>query len=219
MNTIRLYGPLAKFIGRKTFEVEISTAAESIRFLEATFPQVKRHMRDQWYTIAVGRHRLGINELHHPIGSQEVRIIPVFCGAITGKEASNLLNMGARILGVPDTSYKPETTSSSSGGGGRFNFGAFIGSLISDIANIAPLLAVGVAITYAGYALSKPAPQVGVSPTPNRPLAASDPRANFSFSGIQNTGRAGLPVPIVYGEIVTGSVVISAGIDTVQGKG
>jgi len=25
-------------------------------------------------------------------------------------------------------------------------------------------------------------------------------------------------VPIVYGEVVTGSVVISAGIDTVQGK-
>ena len=43
-----------------------------------------------------------------------------------------------------------------------------------------------------------------------------DPRISFSFSGIQNTSRAGTPIPIVYGEILTGSVVISAGVDTNQ---
>lgn len=43
-----------------------------------------------------------------------------------------------------------------------------------------------------------------------------DPRKSYSFSGIQNTSRQGIPVPIVYGETVVGSVTISAGIDTVQ---
>ena len=43
-----------------------------------------------------------------------------------------------------------------------------------------------------------------------------DPRLSFSFSGTQQTSRAGTPVPIVYGEIFTGSVVISGGIDTEQ---
>ena len=43
-----------------------------------------------------------------------------------------------------------------------------------------------------------------------------DPRLSFSFGGVQNTSRAGTPVPIVYGEIITGSVVISAAIDTNQ---
>ena len=43
-----------------------------------------------------------------------------------------------------------------------------------------------------------------------------DPRISFSFSGIQNTSRAGTSIPLCYGEIVTGSVVISAGIDTHQ---
>ena len=43
-----------------------------------------------------------------------------------------------------------------------------------------------------------------------------DPRISFSFSGVQNTSRAGTSNPIAYGEIVTGSVVISAGIDTNQ---
>jgi len=36
---------------------------------------------------------------------------------------------------------------------------------------------------------------------------------------VQNTSRAGTPVPIVYGEIITGSVVISAAVDTNQVDG
>jgi len=43
-----------------------------------------------------------------------------------------------------------------------------------------------------------------------------DARKSYSFSGIQNTSRQGTPVPIVYGETLVGSIVISAGIDTVQ---
>ena len=55
-------------------------------------------------------------------------------------------------------------------------------------------------------------------PTPKLPEFSSeqDPRLSFSFSGTQQTSRAGTPVPIVYGEIITGSVVISGGIDTEQ---
>ena len=43
-----------------------------------------------------------------------------------------------------------------------------------------------------------------------------DPRLSFHFSGTQQTSRAGTPVPLVYGEIFTGSVVISSSIDTEQ---
>ena len=55
-------------------------------------------------------------------------------------------------------------------------------------------------------------------PMPKEPDYSSegDPRISFNFSGTQNTSRAGTPVPIVYGEIFTGSVVISAVIDTEQ---
>jgi len=41
-----------------------------------------------------------------------------------------------------------------------------------------------------------------------------NPQISFNFSGTQNTARAGTPVPIVYGEIFTGSVVISGDVDT-----
>lgn len=55
-----------------------------------------------------------------------------------------------------------------------------------------------------------------LTPTPSVNKDEGDPRKSFSFSGIQNTSRVGLPVPIVYGEILVGSVVVSAGIDIVQ---
>jgi predicted phage tail protein len=58
-----------------------------------------------------------------------------------------------------------------------------------------------------------------LTPTPKATQGADgqdDPRKSYSFSGIQNTSRQGVPVPIVYGETLVGSVVISAGIDTVQ---
>ena len=53
-------------------------------------------------------------------------------------------------------------------------------------------------------------------PQPQKFSSEEDPQLSFSFSGVQNTSRAGTPVPIVYGEIFTGSVVISAAIDTNQ---
>ena len=55
-----------------------------------------------------------------------------------------------------------------------------------------------------------------LTPTPKISQDEADPRKSFSFSGIQNTNRAGVPVPVIYGETLTGSVVISAGIDIVQ---
>jgi len=51
--------------------------------------------------------------------------------------------------------------------------------------------------------------------TPTEELGgASDDPASFTFNGIQNTIRAGVAIPVVYGEIFTGSLVISGGIDT-----
>ena len=74
------------------------------------------------------------------------------------------------------------------------------------------LFSVGASLALSGVAqLLTPTPKVAQGADKQ-----DDPRKSYSFSGIQNTSRAGTPVPIVYGETVVGSVVISAGIDTVQ---
>ena len=43
-------------------------------------------------------------------------------------------------------------------------------------------------------------------------------RGSYSFSGIQNVSNAGVPVPIIYGLVFTGSIIISSGVDTAQVK-
>ena len=73
-------------------------------------------------------------------------------------------------------------------------------------------------LVYVGASLALTGVSELLFPLPKTPEFANeeDPRISFSFSGVQNTSRAGTSHPIVYGEIVTGSVVISAGIDTNQ---
>jgi predicted phage tail protein len=62
-----------------------------------------------------------------------------------------------------------------------------------------------------------PTPTIAQSNTNSGTLETQlDPQKSYSFSGVQNTSRQGVPVPIIYGETICGSVVISAGIDTVQ---
>jgi len=78
------------------------------------------------------------------------------------------------------------------------------------------VLAKSAAYVGASLALSGVSDLLTPTPKPVDFSSEQDPRISFKFSGIQNTSRAGTPVPIVYGEIFTGSVVISAGVDTEQ---
>ena len=55
-----------------------------------------------------------------------------------------------------------------------------------------------------------------LAPKPQVPGAGAsrDPRQSYNFSGIQNTSVQGTPIPLVYGKMYVGSVVVSAGIST-----
>ena len=68
------------------------------------------------------------------------------------------------------------------------------------------LLPLGIGLTLLGIGqLLTPVPTIGDS--------QSNPRDSFNFSGIQQTSREGPPVPVVYGEIFTGSIVLSVGFE------
>jgi predicted phage tail protein len=77
---VRLYGPLAKFIGQRKFLAEISSAGEAIRMLLANFPGLERHMADQHYKVIVDNYETDLDEIHHP-ASQVIKIVPVLGGA------------------------------------------------------------------------------------------------------------------------------------------
>jgi predicted phage tail protein len=94
--------------------------------------------------------------------------------------------------------------------GGGFGF-AGAGAMAGKFSFAAMLGNIGIGLVLTGVSEM-------LTPLPKRQEFNSeeDPRLSFSFGGTQQTGRAGTPVPLVYGEIFTGSVVISGGIDTEQ---
>ena len=74
LRKIKLYGKLAKFVGHRILEADVATAAEAVRFLVANWPELERHMADQYYRVTVGRYDLTLDEIHDPAGQQEIRL-------------------------------------------------------------------------------------------------------------------------------------------------
>ena len=66
LRKIKLYGHLAKAVGRRTLEAHVASAAEAVRFLLANFPHLESLMVESHYKVSVGDHSLSYDELHHP---------------------------------------------------------------------------------------------------------------------------------------------------------
>ena len=195
LRKVKLHGELAKFVGQHEFEAVISTPAEAIRFLVSNFPKLEAYMANRHYQVLIGNEEIGEKELHNPMGD-EVNIVPVIAGAGSGASRVLLggLLIGASFLFSPLTFANFGTTA--------MGFGSAAG------------IAKGVAVIGGALVLNGITELLFPLPTPD--AQEDDPRVSFAFNGLTNTSRAGTSHPIVYGEIVTGSVVISAGIDTNQ---
>lgn len=212
---IRLYGPLAKFVGQRSFMAEVNSAAEAVRMLLVNFAGLEQHMSDQYYKVIVDGHASGLDEINYP-ASQTIKIVPVLGGAGggVGKILAGVALVATAIVLGPAA-------------GGFLGLGAGLGtSGAGIIGGLAASLvgSVGVALALGGVSqLLTPTPQLGqvgnlstgagsrFASTENTEL---DPQKSYSFSGIQNTSKQGVPVPLIYGETYVGSIVISAGIDT-----
>jgi len=193
LRRIRLYGELAKVTGRRVLDAELSSAAEAVRMLIANFPQLEQHMADRHYKVLVDDGALTLDNLHYPVGQEEIKIVPVIVGA--GGNVGSIL-IGAALIAA--SIFIP--------GAAAIGFGLQFGAI-----------SMGVGVIGAGLVLNGIAGMLSPVPaTPQGPDTEQDPRKSFSFSNVQNTSRGGTPVPIVYGKTLTGSVVISAGIDTAQ---
>ena len=198
MRKIKLYGELAKITGYKELEAVVNTTAQAVSFLINNFPELEGHMSNRYYQVLLEKEeKVGIEELHFPVGKSDIKFVPV----ISGSGGIGKALFGGALIAL------------SFGVGGLFTAPLSFGAGGFAAAGLGAKAAFGIG---AGLVLG------GVSdmlfPTPKMPQFSSeqDPRLSFSFSGTQQTSRAGTPVPLVYGEIFTGSVVISSSIDTEQ---
>jgi predicted phage tail protein len=187
MKTVKLYGPLAEFVGAKELQADVRSPAEAIRFLAVNFPGLSEHMARQHYCVKSGVFDVEcIEELHFPAGSKEaISIIPVVGGA---SKFGKILAGAALIVGsflIPGSA-------------------AILGIGLKGLA-----FSIGASLVLGGVAEI-------LAPTPKSfGRDERDPNSSNIFSGVANVSRAGVPLPIVYGETVVGSVVVSLGLRAV----
>jgi len=202
LRKLKLYGELAEFIGHKEFEIQVDSLGKAVSFLVNNFPQVEKYMNPKYYQVKVGNYAVNEEEIHHPIGQEDIHIVPVISGA--GSGAGRALLGAALIAGAfiinPAISFS-------------FSKGVTGFSTLTGLGGFATKAAVGLGGL---LVLSGVSEMLFPLPKQDEFKSEQDPQLSFSFSGTQNTSRAGTPVPIVYGEIITGSVVISGAVDTQQ---
>ena len=201
LRKIKLHGELAEFLGQDEFEAVVKTTAEAVKFLITNFPKLEAYMSNRYYQVLVGDNELDKDQIHDPIGKSEIHFVPVISGA--GGNSFNRILLGGALIGAsflfPGAGLFGKAGAELTGGVVT-GFAAKVGTALS---------AVG-----AGLVLNGVSEILFPLPTPEE--QEDDPRISFNFSGVQNTSRAGTAHPIVYGEIVCGSVVISASVDTNQ---
>ena len=208
LRKIKLHGELAEFLGQDEFDAVVKTTAEAVKFLITNFPKLEPYMSNRYYQVLVGDNELDKDHIHDPVGKSEIHFVPVISGA--GGSSTNRILIGAALIGA--SFLFP--------GAGLFGTTSLLGSSagVVGISTQGALLAtkIGTAISAVGAGMVLSGVSEILFPLPTPEEQEDDPRISFNFSGVQNTSRAGTSHPICYGEIVCGSVVISASVDTNQ---
>jgi predicted phage tail protein len=225
MKKVVLRGELGKQFGR-VHHFDLNTPAEAIRALCANFEGFQQALvtaaeRGVGYIVQVGKLAIEeLDEIHNPTGqSEEISITPVLAGAGggVGKILAGVALVAAAIIFAPAAGgFLGIGGAGAVTGATGFTLGAFASSAIGFI---------GTSLILAGTAqLLSPQPaelpgltggsagrRDSFSPTNNEP---ADNRASYIYNGATNLTAQGNPVPLCYGRMLVGSVVVSAGVST-----
>jgi len=190
LKKIKVYGKLRQFLGKSYFEAAVRSPQQAMSFLMANFEGLQKHMNDQFYKIKMGGNDITEDYLSMS-GQGDIQIIPVASGGLP-------FVIGAAAIG----------------GGAAITAAATAGTFLATLGTA--LTTVGVSMVVGGVVeMIAPQPTLG---TPS--ISDIDPRirGSYSFNGIQNVNSSGVPIPIIYGLVFSGSILISSGVDTAQIK-
>ena len=219
MKVVKVYGPLRKYLGKCRFEFVADTPAQAMKALCVNFPGLAQWLLDREaegmaFRVTRGRDKI-TNEapegLMLPWSEREVfSIAPVIVGAGRG--------FGRILAGIGLVALAIVLAPA---GGGFLGLGAGLkASAASGLATGFISAGVSTAIGSIGASLILGGVAQMISPMPSMGGLTSGKEAarleSFSFSGIVNTSKQGMAVPICYGRAFVGSAVISSGLDVDQ---
>ena len=217
MKVVKVYGALREQLGQGQFEFVADTPVQALKALLVNFPGLDKWLVDSEergvaYRVTVGKrciHSEDVSGLFLPWSEQEIfSITPVMTGA--GRGGAMVL-VGAALIGLSFVTFGTSAVFAG-GAAGKAGIG-LLGLYKAGAYGSAALGLIGAGLVLTGVA------QI-ISPTPKPPgLLEQNEAARLesnSFSGIVNTTRQGVPVPIAYGRVFVGGAVISAGLDVDQ---
>ena len=196
LKKLKVYGTLRKFLGQSEFEVNLNSPRDAISFLVCNFKGIEDHMKEQLYTIQVGA-KVITEDLLNLNTQDDIKIIPLVHG-----NWGFFIGLGLKFLG------------------GKVG-GTLLGSKLLATFAASALTTIGTSMIIDGVT-NLIAPQQNTQAPVGGGQDSLDPAAlasNYSFTGLTNISNAGVPVNLVYGEILVGSIVVSNGVDTVQVEG
>ena len=212
MKVVKVYGELRKRLGQCRFEFDVATPAQAVKALCVNFPGLDKWLVDSeqdgvGYRVKIGKEKVtptSTDLLAMPWSEREVfSITPVVAGA--GGNTFNFI-FGGLLIGA--SFFFP--------GAGLFGVQAIGATGAAGLAGsgIATSIGVGLSAIGAGMVLGGVANIISPMAPPGLEAGREAARLqNMSFSGVVNTARQGLPVPIAYGRVFVGSAVISSGFD------
>ena len=196
LRKLKLYGQLAEFIGHKEFEIKVNSVSQAVSFLIHNFPEVERFMSPKYYQVKVGNYDIDESELAYPVGQEDIHFIPAISGA--GRGFGKIL-LGGLLIGA--AFMNP-----------ALGLSSFAKTQVGSAVAFSKLGIMTKSAFYIGTYLVLGGISQMLTPTPETP--EEDPENSFAFNSPVNTARAGLAIPLIYGERLVGSAVISAGIRT-----
>jgi predicted phage tail protein len=199
LRKIVLHGRLGKRFGR-SFMLDVASPAEALRALILQLRGFREHLREGNYRIVRGPmakgHDLDLEGCKLGLGSAgQLHIVPIVAGSASG--------IGKILAGVALVALAVFMPASIGALG-------FAGLTVSGVT-----ATIGFSLALGGVAMML-APSPTLSGGSAAAPASADRKDSFLFGGQDNVTTQGGPVPSVYGKFRTGSVVISAGLDTQQ---
>ncbi|ERF79444.1 tail assembly protein [Gallibacterium anatis] len=195
MATIKLYGNLKRF--GTAIDLAVEDTAEAIRALCCQLVGFRQALQQGYYKVRIGKHLVTTASLEKDMlyklnDNAVVHLTPVIKGAKSGGIFSAVL--GVALIGL--AFWNPLGWAAVGGTG-----------LLAGAAQM-PLM-LGAAMLLGGISqMLAPQPKMGSVGT------EQEKKQSTSFSNLGNLSAQGRPVPLAYGEILTGSLIISQGIET-----
>jgi predicted phage tail protein len=218
MKVVKVYGALRKKLGQCRFQFEADTPAQALKALCVNFPGLEKWLLDSekdgvGYRVTLGKEKITEQNAALIVGPWSERevfsITPVLAGA---GGLGGQIGIGVGLIAL--SFLLP--------GAGLFGATSIFGATAATAGTAGALTTLGVALSGLGASLVLGGVAQALSPAPVQSTAVTERGReaakfeSFTFSGIVNTAKQGLPVPIAYGRVFVGSAVLSSGLDVDQ---